>query len=121
MKLSRIFFLTMSFFVLFLTLLPTGKKSFFAFSTIPAWRQEIQNIEKQIQELTEMKRGYEARALRHEDQAQRLQFRQNEQLTVRKHWQLADENREIAKRIQLDIDQLEARKQAILREHEVRP
>lgn len=82
----------------------------------------MQSIDKEIQELTEMKRGYEARALRHEDQAQRLQFRQNEHLEARKHLQLADANREIAKKIQQDIDDLQAKKQAILRKHgEVRP
>lgn len=84
---------------------------------MPKWKQEIMAIEQQIEELEELKRGYEARVLRHESQGQRLQFRSSEYLTAKRHWELADENRAIANRIQGDIDALQKRKQKIIRRY----
>ncbi len=71
---------------------------------------EIQKIDSEIEELQRMKRGYDARALRHENQAEYLQFDQQAVLETRRHLQLADENRNKAALIQERIDQLNARK-----------
>lgn len=68
---------------------------------------QIQQIDQQIQELEDMKRGYEAKALRHEDQADRLQFNDQTYLETRRHIQLADENRAKAAAVQKEIDRLQ--------------
>lgn len=81
------------------------------------WQEEVQEIECQIEKLQKIKKGYESKALYHENQAERLQFIQQEMQTAKKHWIMAEENREIAKKIQKDIDQLEEKKQELLRKH----
>jgi len=85
------------------------------------WEQEVAELDKQIEELKEMKRGYESKAVRHINQAQRLQFVQGEQLTAKRYWELAEENKQIAAHIQKDIDELEAQKKSILDKHGVKP
>jgi hypothetical protein len=77
--------------------------------------EQVAEIDARIQELTEMKRGYESKALRHENQAERLQFEDKAYLETRRHLELADENRRKAAKIQEEIDKLEAKKAAILR------
>ena len=74
----------------------------------------INQIDAQIQELEEMKRGFEARATFHEDQANRLQFDDQTYLETRRHNQLADENRAKAAATQKEIDRLEAEKAKLL-------
>lgn len=78
-------------------------------------REEIADIDSQIEELERVKRGYEAKAIRHEDQAERLQFRGGLMLEVRRHWELAAENREMAQRVQEEIDALKKRRMMLLR------
>jgi len=83
--------------------------------TIPLQVQEqVADIDDQILELQEMKRGFEARALRHEDQAERLQFDPKWNLETRRHLQLADENRQKAARVQKEIDRLKAKRAKLL-------
>jgi hypothetical protein len=77
-------------------------------------QQEVEKIDAQIEELTEMKRGYEARAIRAENQADRLQFRDQYVLETRRYYQIAAENRMRADRIQEEIDRLKARKDQLL-------
>jgi len=57
----------------------------------PSQQEQIQTIDAQIQELEEMKRGYEARAIRAEDQANRLQFEDHFVLETRRYFQIAEE------------------------------
>lgn len=71
---------------------------------------QIQKIDQQIEQLQEKKRGFEARALRHENYAEYLQFDQEAVLETRRHLQLADENRAKAALIQYEIDKLVARR-----------
>jgi hypothetical protein len=73
----------------------------------------IQQINQQIEELQEMKRGFEARALRHESQAEYLQFDDQTYLETRRHNQLAAENRAKAAAVQEQIDRLQAEKQKL--------
>ena len=118
MKLQKTFFMTLGFFVLiFMTL--TFSKHFHHISAkeLPKWQQELQAIDQQIIEFQNMKRGYEARALKHENQAERLQFINGEYLTAKRHWELAQENRQIAQKIQADIDRLEQEKRDLLESH----
>ena len=89
--------------------------------TPTGWEQEVVELDKQITELKEMKLGYESKAVRHINQAQRLQFVQGEQLTAKRYWELAEENKQIAEHIQKDIDELEAQKKSILDKHGVKP
>ncbi|MBI5272632.1 MAG: hypothetical protein HY861_01445 [Chlamydiia bacterium] len=75
---------------------------------------QVAEIDQQIEELEEMKRGFEARALRHEDQAQRLQFEDRALLETRRHNELAAENRAKAQRVQEEIDRLQTEKKKLL-------
>ena len=70
----------------------------------------MNTIDRQIEELTRLKRGYEAKASRHEDQAERLQFEDRSTLEARRHVQLAAENREKASILQQEIDKLSLEK-----------
>lgn len=72
--------------------------------------KEIESIDSQLQQLEDMKRGYESKALRHESQAEYLQFDQQALLETRRHLQLAEENRQKAELVQQRIDQLKARR-----------
>jgi hypothetical protein len=74
---------------------------------------EIEKIDSEIAELENMKRGYEARALRHENFAEYLQFEQQAVLETRRHLQLAEENRNKAALCQEQIDRLKAKKQQL--------
>jgi len=44
-----------------------------------------------------------------------MQFEDRTWLEARRHWQLAEENREMAARIQVEIDRLKVRRLEILR------
>ncbi len=104
MGLNRLFIFTLSFFFVLLGL-------FGGTSRPPS--PEVQKIDSEIQQLVEMKRGYEARALKHEDMAEYLQFDQQAVLETRRHLQLADENRNKANVIQQEIDRLNAQKKQL--------
>lgn len=75
---------------------------------------QIQTIDQEIQELEEMKRGFEARALRQQDQADRLQFDDKTYLEMRRYNQLAAENRAKAARVQKEIDRLQMEKTKLI-------
>lgn len=80
-------------------------------------QMEIEDLNAQIEELEETKRGYEAKAIRHEEQAERLQFEERWFLEAKRHFELAEENREMAKRVQWEIDQLKKRRMLLLRKN----
>lgn len=71
---------------------------------------EMQKIDRQIKQLEEMRRGFQAMALRHENQAEYLQFNDRALLEQRRHMQLAEENRTKAAQVQEQIDALNAQK-----------
>lgn len=103
--LNRPFLLTVSFFIALWGL----------FLAVPK-ESPVQKIDREIEELEEMKRGYEAKALRHEDYAQRLQFENRSFLEARRHMELAQENRDKAAHIQQQIDLLQEKKKTLLKE-----
>lgn len=74
---------------------------------------EVQSIDAQIEQLEAMKRGFEARALKHDDMAEYMQFDQQLVLETRRHLQIADENRAKAARVQEEIDRLKAKKEQL--------
>ena len=100
MKLKRRFFLTFSFFLIL-----WGFSGFTASDSA-----EIQKIDAEIQQLENMKRGYEAKALKHDDMATYLQFDTEAVLETRRHLQLAEENRNKAALVQEQIDRLNEKK-----------
>lgn len=82
-----------------------------------SWQTEVESIDRQIQELKELKRGYEGRALSNENQAEQLQFIQGELSNAKRYWKIAEDNRAIARKIQEDIEELEKRKAELLKEN----
>lgn len=115
---NKAFWMTMSFFILFFAFFSINKNFHLSAQTqVETWQQEIINIDKQIENLEKMKRGYEAKAIQHANQADRLQFIEGEQETAKRHWKIAEANRDVAKKIQSQIDDLKAKKKAILDEH----
>ena len=81
---------------------------------------QIEQLDAQIKELKEMKRGYESRAIRAEDQADRLQFEDHFYLETRRYYRIADENRAKAAKIQEEIDRLEAQKAELLKKNPIK-
>ena len=81
------------------------------------WRVEVGEIDKEIDKLTNQRNLYLAKATRLQNQGDRLQFESNNLIDARRAWQQAQIHREIATRIQEEIDGLEKRKQQILETH----
>lgn len=102
MAYRRFFLMTLAFFLIL-----------WGFSGYTASRgAELQKIDGEIEQLEEMKRGYESRALKQENMAEYLQFDSRAVLETRRLLQLAEENRNKAALVQEQIDRLkEKRKQ----------
>ena len=79
----------------------------------PKKAERVQQIDQQIEQLQDMKRGFEARALRHENMAEWLQFDDKAYLEMRRHIQIAEENKQKAAAVQREIDRLETEKKAM--------
>jgi hypothetical protein len=105
MQLGRLFFSTFSLFICLWASFGYGDNR----------ADEIKKIDLRIQELEEMKRGYEARALKHDTMAEYLQFDQQAVLETRRHLQLADENRKKAALVQEEIDRLQKRRLQLIK------
>lgn len=75
--------------------------------------ETLEEIDSKIYELQKMKLGFEGRALRHENQAEYLQFEQQAVLETRRHLQLAEENRMKAAKVQEQIDLLEKKREKL--------
>lgn len=80
----------------------------------PGWKNEVAEIDKEIDKLQNQRNLYLAKATRLQNQGDRLQFENNNLIDARRAWQQAQIHREIATRIQEEIDQLEQRKLKIL-------
>jgi len=79
-------------------------------------RSELAEIDQEIDKLTNQRNLYLAKATRLQNQGDRLQFENNNLIDARRAWQQAQIHREIATRIQEEIDILEKRKQKLLQE-----
>jgi len=107
-RFRKVFFITMGFFFLIFALFSVTKSYS---SVLPNKAEsELTDIDNQIAELEDMKKGYEAKAIKHANQAERLQFINGELQTAKKHWKLAEDSRRIATRIQKEIDELKIKK-----------
>ncbi len=105
MNLRRSFFTTFSFFLIL-----------WGFSGYTASRTaDIQKIDSEIEQLEDMKRGYEAKALKHTDTATYLQFDTEAVLETRRHLKLAEENRNKAALVQERIDRLKEKRAQLQR------
>ena len=99
--------------IFYLFILCAGFQSCFGAGSTQV-ESQIQSIDAQIKELQDKKRGFEAKALRHQDQAERLQFENRNFLEAKRHMELAEENREKANFIQMQIDKLKEKKKTLL-------
>lgn len=79
-------------------------------------RDELSEINQEIDKLTNQRNLYLAKATRLQNQGDRLQFENNNLIDARRAWQQAQIHREIATRIQEEIDILEKHKQKLLQE-----
>jgi hypothetical protein len=113
----KIFLLVLFFFLTLWTLIDKKEKGsqLFAKASLEEPLIEIQKIDAEIKELEDMKRGFEARALTHENFAEYLQFEQQAVLETRKHIQIAQENRNKAAMVQERINRLNEKKQQLLK------
>lgn len=79
-------------------------------------RDELSEINQEIDKLTNQRNLYLAKATRLQNQGDRLQFENNNLIDARRAWQQAQIHREIATRIQEEIDILEKHKQKLLQQ-----
>ena len=81
-------------------------------------KTKLENIDREIQYLEDLKRGLESRAIKYENQAQRLQFDANQLAEAKRYWNLAEQNRKAVEEIDEKIKQKqEERKNIIDRYH----
>ena len=79
-------------------------------------RDQLSEINQELDKLINQRNLYLAKATRLQNQGDRLQFENNNLIDARRAWQQAQIHREIATRIQEEIDILEKRKQKLLQE-----
>ncbi len=84
---------------------------------IPDWGQEVQQIDRELEQLKDLKNRYKASAARHEDEAIRWQFEQNLKQESRRAYRQAELDREMEQQIQSRIDYLQAKREQIVKEH----
>lgn len=81
------------------------------------WREELKQIDAEIESAEDLKNRYLAAARRAEDQGMRWQFSQDQKQEAKRAFQRADEKKQAAQMLQKRIDALKARKAQILQEH----
>jgi hypothetical protein len=81
------------------------------------WRQELQQINTELKQLTNEKNRYLAQSRRLEDQGLRWQFQQNQKQEAKRAFEMSDTKKQAAQMLQARIDVLNARKAQILQEH----
>lgn len=82
------------------------------------WRNEVSEIDKEIGKLENQRNLYLAKATRLQNQGDRLQFENNNLIDARRAWQQAQIMREIATRIQEEINELQEKRQKIVETYE---
>ena len=105
MRIKQAFFITFSIFLVVW--------GFFAYTAETPKVTRMEQIDRQIEELENIKRGYLSKANRFDDQAERLQFQDRSLLESRRFSELAQQNREKAQRAQIEIDRLKAEKEQL--------
>lgn len=68
--------------------------------------ERAKQIDRQIEELVEIKRGYDGKAVYHANQADRLQFVNGELSNAKKHWVLSDHYNKLSLEVEKKIEEL---------------
>ncbi len=113
-KLNSTFGLTMVFFFSLLILFTFKNVIFPSYVGIPQWKKELNVIDSQLDELNEIKFGYETRAISHENHADKLKMDKDNSKIMKRHLKLAKENRKIVKKLIKEISELQENKLKIL-------
>jgi hypothetical protein len=100
---------------LFSTLAPLGIAQ--AAGVQKSWQQELADINREQEQLNDLKNRYKASADRHDNNAMRLQFDSEFTLDARYERRLADQARLKQIEIELQIYELEQRKAQLLKAH----
>ena len=81
------------------------------------WEDEVHTIEQVVEKLVDLRNKELANATWAQNQGDRLQFRSQDLIDARQHWNQAETSREIAARYQTEIDKLETRRKLLLEKH----
>jgi len=81
------------------------------------WRQEIEQIDKEIQELEEKKNLHEANADRLDAEGDRLQVYSDRLVDARMAWERARQQRQKMVEAQNQIDELKKEREMLLKHH----
>ena len=81
------------------------------------WREELREIDEEIDNAEDLKARYLAAARRAEDQGMRWQFMQDQKQEAKRAFQRAEEKKQAAKMLDARIAALKARRAQILKEH----
>lgn len=95
--------------IFFLLILAQGQVS---------WQEEVKQIDQQIENLGDLQDRYRSSATRHTNNAMRWQFQNENYLDARRAWDQVAQDKQKIREIQDQIDDLNARKQQLLQEHD---
>ncbi|MBP9842127.1 MAG: hypothetical protein KBC64_06875 [Simkaniaceae bacterium] len=85
------------------------------------WGEEVKQIDRAVEKLTDLRDLELAKAARYQDQGDRLQFKSHDLIDARRYWNQADTSREIAARYQQEIDKLKIRRNFLYKQHGMKP
>lgn len=92
-------------------------KLLFLIVVLIGWQIDIKQIDKQIEELEDLKEKYESSMQRNMNNAMRWQFQKENYLDARRAWEQAAQEKQKIREIQDQIDDLKSRKEQILKEN----
>ncbi len=81
------------------------------------WKEEVKQIDQQIEQLEDLQDKYRSNARRNTNNAMRWQFQNENYLDARRAWDRASEDKQKIQEIQDQIDDLQLRKKKILKEY----
>lgn len=77
-------------------------------------RTKVEGIDREIQYLEDLKRGLEGRAIRYENQAQRLQFEKDQLIESKRFWNMAEQNRKASAELDQKIKEKKQERQEFI-------
>lgn len=80
-------------------------------------QQELDHINRELKQLTDLKNKYKAAAVRHQDDGMRWQFMEDYKQEAKRAFQQADFELEMVQQIQVRINYLEKQKAELLKQH----
>ena len=87
------------------------------FLTIASWQDDVKQIDKQVEDLGDLQDKLRSNAQRNTNNAMRWQFQSENYLDARRAWDQVAADKQKIQELQDQIDDLNAKKQKILREH----